>query len=76
MESKSSNLIVFDLDETLIHSANAELSYPAHFTFDNYFVYERPFLRTFLQDNALNEHVHKTGRQPEYRYGGALGNVW
>lgn len=54
MDSKSNNLIVFDLDETLIHSANAELSYPANFTFDKYFVYERPLLRSFLHDIATH----------------------
>lgn len=47
---KSPNLIIFDLDETLIHAANAVLDYPAHFTFDDYFVYERPQLRSFLHD--------------------------
>jgi RNA polymerase II subunit A small phosphatase-like protein len=50
IETKSPNLIIFDLDETLIHAANAALDRPAHFTFDDYFVYERPQLRSFLHD--------------------------
>ena len=50
MESLSNNLIIFDLDETLIHSVENELDYPFHFRFDKYFVYERPFLRQFLGD--------------------------
>ncbi len=54
MESKSSNLIVFDLDETLIHATDTELNYPPHFTFDDYFVYERPLLKSFLNDIACH----------------------
>ena len=52
MESKSNKLIIFDLDETLIHASIAELSYPAHFMFDKYFVYERPGVRSFLHNIA------------------------
>ncbi|OQP38820.1 phosphoprotein phosphatase [Niastella yeongjuensis] len=52
MESKSDKLIIFDLDETLIHANGAELGYPAHFMFDAYYVYERPGVRSFLSDIA------------------------
>jgi len=52
MTSKSNNLIIFDLDETLIHSTTVELPDPFHFKFDAYFVYERPLLRSFLTDIA------------------------
>jgi RNA polymerase II subunit A small phosphatase-like protein len=52
MEPKSNNLIIFDLDETLIHSTVVELNDPCHFRFDTYYVYERPFLRSFLDDIA------------------------
>jgi RNA polymerase II subunit A small phosphatase-like protein len=57
MDNKSNKLIIFDLDETLIHSVTAELSYPANFTFDKYFVYERPLLRSFLYDIACHFHI-------------------
>jgi RNA polymerase II subunit A small phosphatase-like protein len=52
MQTKSPNLIIFDLDETLIHASGTVLDYPPHFTFDEYFVYERPLLRSFLTDIA------------------------
>lgn len=52
MESKSPNLIIFDLDETLIHATSAALDYPPHFTYEDYHVYERPLLRQFLIDIA------------------------
>jgi RNA polymerase II subunit A small phosphatase-like protein len=52
MEKKSNKLIIFDLDETLIHASFTELSYPAHFMFDKYFVYERPGVRSFLHNIA------------------------
>lgn len=52
MPPKSNNLVIFDLDETLIHSTTVELPHPFHFKFDAYFVYERPLLRTFLEDIA------------------------
>jgi len=52
MEGKSNKLIIFDLDETLIHASNDELSSPAHFMLDKYFVYERPGVRSFLSGIA------------------------
>ena len=52
MEAKSPNLIIFDLDETLIHASNTALDHPPHFTYENYFVYERPLLQSFLVDIA------------------------
>jgi carboxy-terminal domain RNA polymerase II polypeptide A small phosphatase len=54
MENKSNNLIIFDLDETLIHARLTELDYPFHHRFDDYFVYQRPLLQQFLLD--INEH--------------------
>ncbi len=48
MAEKSDKLVVFDLDETLIHATQHELDRPYNFKFDKYFVYERPHLRTFL----------------------------
>ena len=48
----SKNLIIFDLDETLIHATEKELNYPAHFRFEDYYVFERPGLRAFLTEIA------------------------
>ena len=52
MENKSANLIIFDLDETLIHSSGTVLDYPPHFTYEDYYIYERPLLQSFLVDIA------------------------
>lgn len=52
MEDKSNKLLIFDLDETLIHATQTELSYTPHFRFDAYFVYERPGVRSFLHNIA------------------------
>jgi TFIIF-interacting CTD phosphatase-like protein len=41
-------LLVLDLDETLIHAADAPLENPPDFTTAGYFVYQRPHLREFL----------------------------
>lgn len=48
MKDKSNKLIILDLDETLIHATESQLTIPYAFKFDNYFVYERPNLRQFL----------------------------
>jgi RNA polymerase II subunit A small phosphatase-like protein len=50
MEGKSNKLIIFDLDETLIHASHTELNYTPHFRFNAYFVYERPGVRSFLHN--------------------------
>jgi len=52
MQDNSDKLIIFDLDETLIHATESELDRPCNFKFDEYFVYERPGLRQFLSDTA------------------------
>jgi carboxy-terminal domain RNA polymerase II polypeptide A small phosphatase len=52
MQDKSDKLIILDLDETLIHATQSELEIPYDFRFDNYYVYERPYLRQFLADIA------------------------
>ncbi len=41
-------LIIFDLDETLVHATENILSRPADFTVPPYFIYQRPFLKTLL----------------------------
>lgn len=42
-------LLVLDLDETLIHSADEPLQWPADFQFDRFQVYLRPGLDSFLR---------------------------
>jgi RNA polymerase II subunit A small phosphatase-like protein len=54
MEGKSNKLIIFDLDETLIHASSTELNHTPHFRIDTYFVYERPGVRSFL--NNIDQH--------------------
>lgn len=48
MAVKKRKLIVFDLDETLVHASKTELGHPAAFAFPPYFVYQRPFLAEML----------------------------
>jgi TFIIF-interacting CTD phosphatase-like protein len=51
MTQKSNILLVLDLDETLIHATKNKLDEPlTDFTFDQYFVYKRPYLDTFLSE--------------------------
>lgn len=42
-------LLIFDLDETLVHATTATLEWPADFLFAGYRVHKRPFLATLLQ---------------------------
>ena len=44
----SRQLIVFDLDETLVHATESPLSRPADFVVPPYFIYRRPFLDDLL----------------------------
>lgn len=46
--SQQVKLIVFDLDETLVHASTTDLGHPAAFSFPPYFVYLRPFLANML----------------------------
>jgi len=50
MEEKSDKLLIFDLDETLIHATENALDVSADFHFDKYFVHKRPHLDKFLID--------------------------
>ncbi|MFZ6743547.1 HAD family hydrolase [Undibacterium sp. JH2W] len=50
--SQQRQLIVFDLDETLVHASTTDLGYPAAFGFPPYFVYQRPFLSEMLKELA------------------------
>ncbi|WP_070360940.1 HAD family hydrolase [Duganella sp. HH105] len=42
------NLLIFDLDETLVHATTAPLARAADFEFEQYFVYKRAFLFELL----------------------------
>ena len=44
----TSNLLIFDLDETLVHATTQQLGRAADFEFAPYFVYKRPFLFELL----------------------------
>lgn len=50
MDEKSDKLLIFDLDETLIHASEKDLGFPVDFTFDKYFVHKRPYLDKFLAE--------------------------
>jgi RNA polymerase II subunit A small phosphatase-like protein len=39
----TNKLLIFDLDETLVHATTEQLARPADFEFKPYFVYKRPF---------------------------------
>ncbi len=43
------NLVIFDLDETLVHATETELGRPSDFKCASYFVYVRPFLVELLE---------------------------
>ena len=45
-------LIVFDLDETLVHATEASLPYAANFQVGTYFVYVRPFASELIKFSA------------------------
>jgi len=45
-------LVVFDLDETLVHASLSALSQPHDFTIPPYFIYQRPFLHDILENLA------------------------
>ncbi len=42
------NLLIFDLDETLVHAAEGELDRPADFRVGPYYVYRRPRIESLL----------------------------
>lgn len=50
----TSKLLVLDLDETLIYGTQQELTVAPNFVVGDYFIYERPYLREFL-DYCLAE---------------------
>jgi len=71
---KSNILIILDLDETLIHASLTELDALYSFKVDEYFIYIRPLLHTFLTNlshhfaigiwsSASDEYVQEITRQ-------------
>ncbi|MCE7991399.1 MAG: HAD family hydrolase [Roseivirga sp.] len=48
MSTVQKPLLIFDLDETLIFASKEALNRPADFTFDQYHIYQRPYLNEFL----------------------------
>ncbi|MEO1051777.1 MAG: HAD family hydrolase [Bacteroidota bacterium] len=47
--TKSKKIIVFDLDETLIHATKSKLDINEDFRYQDFYVYKRPNLATFLE---------------------------
>lgn len=47
-------LLILDLDETLLHASEKDLSSECDFTFDRFWVYRRPFLEEFLVEASLH----------------------
>jgi len=45
----TSNLLIFDLDETLVHATTQQLDRAADFEYSPYYVYKRPFLFELLK---------------------------
>ncbi|MEP0262865.1 HAD family hydrolase [Dokdonia sp.] len=45
---------MLDLDETLIHATGTQLEVPHNFRYTNYFIYERPYLKEFLETISLH----------------------
>ena len=41
-------LLIFDLDETLVHASECELAHPCDFEVGPYLVYQRPFARELI----------------------------
>lgn len=44
----SDTLVILDIDETLLHATKVALDHKSDFTVGDYFVYQRPYLSTFL----------------------------
>ncbi|MBK7128600.1 MAG: hypothetical protein IPM74_01290 [Crocinitomicaceae bacterium] len=48
MKKSEKKIIVFDLDETLIHATKHKLDVPENFVFEDFYTYKRPKLDEFL----------------------------
>ncbi|MEM1135686.1 MAG: HAD family hydrolase [Bacteroidota bacterium] len=50
MKKPNKKIIVFDLDETLIHATKKKLSIIEDFIYEDYYIYKRPNVDVFLQE--------------------------
>ena len=48
MMRTNKKIIVFDLDETLIHATKNKLEIKEDFRYEDYYIYQRPFVDKFL----------------------------
>jgi RNA polymerase II subunit A small phosphatase-like protein len=48
MKKSEKKLLILDLDETLIYASQQKLTIAEDFSFENYYVYKRPYLDDFL----------------------------
>ncbi|WP_166891884.1 HAD family hydrolase [Massilia sp. CCM 8734] len=49
MEPEPRRLLIFDLDETLVHASELALAHPCDFDVGTYLVYQRPFVRELIE---------------------------
>ncbi len=86
MNSPQKILLIFDLDETLIHATTKKLEAEPDFIIGDFFIYKRPFVDEFLQacflkykvalwSSADDEYVKETVKQliPNHEY---LEFIW
>ena len=50
MTRTEKKIIIFDLDETLIHATKNRLNVPEDFRYEDYYIYLRPYARQFLTE--------------------------
>ncbi|MDQ1832347.1 NIF family HAD-type phosphatase [Massilia scottii] len=48
MDNKPRRLLIFDLDETLVHASELPLAHPCDFEVAPYLLYQRPFARELI----------------------------
>ncbi|UZR92680.1 HAD family hydrolase [Chondrinema litorale] len=57
MRDSKKKIIVFDLDETLIHATKQKLGVEADFQYQDYYVYKRPYILEFLESCSKLCHI-------------------
>ena len=73
MQKSNQKLIVFDLDETLIHATRNQLAIHEDFRYEDYFIYKRPGVDEFLIEcqnlfnialwsSAMDDYVHSVAK--------------
>lgn len=50
MTGRKKKIIIFDLDETLLHATKNKLDLQEDFCYENYFIYLRPYVNEFLTE--------------------------